>query len=123
MNPSEKIDDLIAQHQDWRGAALAELRKTILEVDPGIVEEWKYMGSPVWSLDGIICVGNIFKDQVKLVFMYGASLGDPDKLFNAELAGNQRRAISVHEGDHVDAASLKTLVRAAIDHNRARHRK
>ncbi len=77
------------------------------------------MGSPVWSLDGIICVGNIFKDQVKLVFMDGASLDDPDRLFNAELEGNKRRAISVHEGDQVEEGPLQTLVRAAISHNQA----
>ena len=89
MNPSEEIDNLIAQNQDWRGATLAKLRKTILEVDPEIVEEWKWMGSPVWSLNGIICVGNIFKNKVKLVFADGAALSDPDRLFNADLVGNQ----------------------------------
>lgn len=123
MNPSDEIDDLIAKHPDWRGAMLAKLRKTILEVDPGIIEEWKWMGSPVWSLDGILCVGNIFKNQVKLVFLYGAALSDPDTLFNAELAGNQRRAIAVHEGDHLDEASLKTLMRAAISYNQAKRKK
>ena len=98
MNSSQKIDNLIARHQDWRGATLAKLRRTILEVDPEIVEEWKWMGSPVWELDGIICVGNIFKGKVQLVFMNGAALSDPDKLFNAELAGNQRRAIDSMKG-------------------------
>lgn len=123
MNPSEEIDKLIARHPDWRGATLAMLRKTILEVDPAIIEEWKYMGAPVWSLDGILCVGNIFKNKVKLGFMYGASLSDPDRLFNDELAGNQRRAILFYEGDEVQESSLKTLVRAAIDHNQARRKK
>ena len=123
MNPSEEIDNLIAQNQDWRGAALAKLRKTILEVDPEIVEEWKWMGSPVWSLNGIICVGNIFKNKVQLVFMNGAALNDPDKIFNAGLEGNQRRAIDVNEGDHVEEASLKTLVRAAISYNQAKKKK
>ena len=123
MNPSEEIDNLIAQNQDWRGATLAKLRKTILEVDPEIIEEWKWMGSPVWSLNGIICVGNIFKNKVKLVFMYGAALSDPDTLFNAELAGNQRRAIDVYEGDHLEEDSLKTLVRAAIGYNQAKGKK
>jgi hypothetical protein len=123
MNPSEEIDNLIAQNQDWRGATLAKLRKTILEVDPAIIEEWKWMGSPVWSLNGIICVGNIFKNQVKLVFMDGAALSDPDKLFNAELVGNKRRAIAVYEGDHIEEASLKTLVRAAISYNQAKSKK
>jgi len=123
VNPSEEIDKLIARHPDWRGATLAMLRKTILEVDPAIIEEWKYMGAPVWSLDGILCVGNIFKNKVKLGFMYGASLSDPDRLFNDELAGNQRRAILFYEGDEVQESSLKTLVRAAIDHNQARRKK
>ena len=123
MNPSEEIDNLIAQNQDWRGAALAKLRKTILEVDPEIIEEWKWMGSPVWSLNGIICVGNIFKNQAQLVFMNGAALSDPDKIFNAGLEGNQRRTIAVHEGDHIEEGSLKTLVRSAISYNQAKKKK
>jgi hypothetical protein len=85
----KKLTFLIAQHQDWRGAMLAKLRKTILEVDPGIIEEWKHMGAPVWSLNGIICVGNIFKNKVKLGFIDGAALNDPDRLFNAESAGKK----------------------------------
>jgi Uncharacterized conserved protein len=123
MKSGEEIDNLIAQNQDWRGAMLAKLRKTILEVDPEIVEEWKWMGAPVWSLNGIICVGNIFKNKVKLVFMDGAALNDPDKLFNAELVGNKRRAIDVYEGNHVEVGSLKTLVRAAISYNQAKGKK
>ena len=123
MKPSEEIDNLIAQNQDWRGATLAKLRKIILEVDPEIIEEWKWMGSPVWSLNGIICVGNIFKKRVKLVFNDGAALSDPDKLFNAGLAGNKWRAIDVSEGDHIEEASLKTLVRAAICYNQAKGKK
>lgn len=123
MNPSEEIDNLIAQNQDWRGATLAKLRKTILEVDPEIIEEWKWMGSPVWSLNGIICVGNIFKNKVQLVFMNGAALSDPDKLFNAGLEGNKRRAIDVNEGDHIEEGSLKTLVHAAISYNQAKGKK
>jgi hypothetical protein len=123
MNPGEEIDNLIAQNRDWRGATLAKLRTTILEVDPGIVEEWKYMGAPVWSLNGIICVGNIFKDKVKLVFMDGAALNDPDKFFNAELVGNKRRAIDFYEGNHIEEGSLKTLVRAAISYNQAKGKK
>jgi len=123
MNPSEEIDNLIAQNQDWRGATLAKLRKTILEVDPEIVEEWKWRGSPVWELNGIICVGNIFKNKVQLGFMDGAALSDPDKLFNAGLEGNKRRAIDVNEGDHIEEGSLKTLVRAAISYNQAKGKK
>ena len=123
MNPSEEIDNLIAQNQDWRGATLAKLRKTILEVDPEIIEEWKWMGSPVWELNGIICVGNIFKNKVQLVFMNGAALSDPDRLFNAGLEGNKRRAIDVNEEDHIEEGSLKTLVRAAISYNQAKKKK
>lgn len=123
MNPGEEIDNLIAQNQDWRGATLAKLRKTILEVDPEIIEEWKWMGSPVWELNGIICVGNIFKNKVQLVFMNGAALSDPDRLFNAGLEGNKRRAIDVNEGDHIEEGSLKTLVRAAISYNQAKKKK
>jgi hypothetical protein len=123
MNPSEEIDNLIAQNQDWRGATLAKLRKTILEVDPEIIEEWKWMGSPVWKLNGIICVGNIFKNKVQLVFMNGAALNDPDKLFNAGLEGNKRRSIDVLEGDRIEEASLKTLVRAAMSYNQAKGKK
>lgn len=88
MNPSEEIDNLIARNHDWRGEMLSKLRKIILEADHEIIEEWKWMGSPVWSKNGIICVGNIFKDKVKLVFANGAALADPDKVFNADLAGN-----------------------------------
>ena len=123
MNPTEEIDSLIAKHADWRGARLASLRATILGVDPGIVETWKWMGSPVWELGGILCVGNIFKNKVKLVFMDGAALSDPDTLFNAELEGNKRRGIDFFETDVTDDASLQALVRAAISHNRARVKK
>ncbi len=123
MNPTEEIDGLIAKHPDWRGAKLASLRATILGVDSGIVETWKWKGSPVWELDGILCVGNIFKNKVKLVFMDGAALSDPDTLFNAELEGNKRRGIDFFETDVTDAPSLQALVRAAIDHNRARVKK
>jgi hypothetical protein len=123
MDPSEAIDNLCAQYPDWRGSALTEARRIILEVDPGIVEEWKYMGAPVWSLDGILVVGNIFKEKVKLGFMHGASLSDPDKLFNGELGGNQRRAVELYEGDHIEEGSLKALVRAAIDYNQAKKKK
>jgi len=123
VNPSQEIDNLIAKNPDWRGALLTSLRRAILDVDPGVIEEWKYMGSPVWSLDGMICVGNIFKNKVKLVFMNGAALGDPDELFNAELEGNKRRAIEFYEGDHLEEDALKTLVREAISYNRLRLKK
>jgi len=114
MNPSERIDELIAGLTDWRGKTLASIRKTILEADREIIEEWKWMGSPVWSRDGIIAVGNAHKDKVKLTFAHGASLPDPDKLFNAGLQGNAWRAIDLFEGDKVNERALKNLVRDAI---------
>jgi hypothetical protein len=118
MNPSERIDDLIAGIADWRGKTLAGIRKNILEADREIIEEWKWMGSPVWSRDGIIAVGNAHKDKVKLTFSHGASLSDPDKLFNAGLEGKMWRAIDFFEGDKINERALKTLVRAAVDYNR-----
>jgi hypothetical protein len=123
MQSSELIDRLIAEIPDWRGETFARIRKTILEADPQIVEEWKWMGSPVWSRDGIIAVANAHKGKVKLTFLYGASLPDPDKLFNAGLEGNARRAIDFFEGDKVNARALKTLVRAAIEHNQIKSKK
>jgi len=117
MNPSERIDHLIAGLTDWRGKTLAGIRKSILEADREIIEEWKWMGSPVWSRDGIIAVGNAHKDKVKLTFSHGASLPDPDKLFNAGLGGNAWRAIDLFEGDKINDHALKNLVRAAVDCN------
>src|SRR5215470_5942042 len=117
MNPSERIDELIAELRDWRGKTLAGIRKSILEADREILEEWKWMGSPVWSRDGMIAVGNAHKDKVKLTFSNGASLPDPDKLFNAGLGGSQWRAIDLFEGDTINERALKNLVRAAIEHN------
>ena len=123
MNASERIDELIAGITDWRGATFASVRKVILEADDGIVEEWKYMGSPVWYRDGMIAVANAHKGKVKLTFLNGASLADPDKLFNAGLEGNARRAIDFFEGDKVNARALKNLVRAAIEFNQAKSKK
>jgi hypothetical protein len=123
MNPSERIDELIASLTDWRGKTLASLRKTILDTDREIIEEWKWMGSPVWSRDGMIAVGNAHKDKVKLTFSNGASLSDPDKLFNAGLEGNRWRAIDLFDGDKIDARALKNLVRAAIAHNQTKLKK
>ena len=122
MEPSERIDQLIAGLKDWRGNTFASIRKFILEADGEIVEEWKWMGSPVWSRDGMIAVANAHKGKVKLTFAHGAQLPDPAKLFNAGLDGNARRAIDFLEGDRVDESALKALVRAAIDYNR-RHLK
>jgi hypothetical protein len=120
MNASERIDQLIAGITDWRGKTFASVRKTILAADSEIVEEWKWMGSPVWYRDGIIAVANAHKGKVKLTFAYGASLPDPDKLFNAGLEGNARRAIDFFEGDKVNVRALKSLVRAAIAHNQSK---
>ena len=117
MNPSERIDQLIAKITDWRGKTFASIRKIILKADREIIEEWKWMGSPVWSRDGIIAVGNAHKDKVKLTFAHGASLPDPDKLFNAGLGGKVWRAIDVFEGDKINERALKNLIRAAIDYN------
>ena len=123
MNPSERIDRLVTEISDWRGKTLASIRKSILAADPGIIEEWKWMGSPVWSLDGMIAVGNAHKEKVKLTFSHGAALADPDKLFNAGLGGNAWRAIDFLEGDKVNERGLKNLVRAAIDYNQAKSKK
>ena len=123
MNPSERIDRLIAELTDWCGKTLAGIRKSILGADREIIEEWKWMGSPVWSHDGIIAVANAHKGKVKLTFAHGASLPDPDKLFNAGLEGNARRAIDFFEGDKIDERALKNLVRAAVDYNRSKSKK
>lgn len=123
MKPSETIDRLIAELADWRGKTLTDVRKTILSADPDIVEEWKWMGSPVWSRDGMIAVGNAHKDKVKLTFSHGASLADPDKLFNAGLGGGVWRAIDLLKGDKIDEGALKNLVRAAIAFNHAKLKK
>jgi hypothetical protein len=123
MNPSERIDQLIAEITDWRGKTFASIRKSILEADPEIIEEWKWMGSPVWSRDGMIAVANAHKGKVKLTFAHGASIPDPDKLFNAGLEGNARRAIDFFDGDKINARALKNLVRAAIDYNQIKLKK
>jgi hypothetical protein len=123
MNPSERIDQLIAEITDWRGKTFARIRKIILEADREIIEEWKWMGSPVWSHDGIIAVANAHKGKVKLTFDHGASLPDPDKLFNAGLEGNQRRAIDFFEDDTINERALKNLVRAAADYNQSKLKK
>jgi hypothetical protein len=112
--PSELIDNRIAELRDWRGETLSRMRTLIKEADPDVVEEWKWMGTPTWSHDGIICTGESYKSVVKLTFAKGASLKDPATLFNASLDGNVRRAIDIHEGEQVDAGAFKTLIRAAI---------
>ena len=123
MTPSERIDQLIAGLDDWRGTTLASLRRSILAADKAIVEEWKWMGSPVWSRDGIIAVGNAHKEKVKLTFAHGAQLADPDRLFNAGLTGSRWRAIDVFEGDRINVTALKKLIRAAVAFNQAKLKK
>jgi hypothetical protein len=123
MNPSKRIDQLITKLTDWRGTTLANIRKSILEADREIFEEWKWMGSPVWSHDGMIAVANAHKEKVKLTFAHGAILSDPDKLFNASLEGNAWRAIDFFEGDTVNERALKQLVRAAVDYNQTKLKK
>ena len=108
------IDRKIAELGDWRGEVLARMRRLIREADPQVVEEWKWMGTPVWSHDGILCTGESYKSVVKLTFLKGASLADPARLFNASLEGNARRAIDIHEGEEVDANAFKELILAAI---------
>jgi hypothetical protein len=114
---SELISKRIAELGDWRGKTLGRMRKLIKEADPDVLEEWKWMGTPVWSHDGIICTGESYKSVVKLTFMKGASLDDPAKLFNSSLDGNARRAIDIHEGEEVDAGAFQALIHAAVDLN------
>ena len=114
QSASELIDKRIADLADWRGATLSRVRKLIHEADPDVIEEWKWMGTPVWSHDGIICTGESYKSAVKLTFLKGASLADPAKLFNSSLDGNARRAIDIHEGEELDANAFKALIHAAI---------
>ena len=123
MTPSQRIDRLIANITDWRGKIFASVRKTILAADREIIEDWKWMGSPVWSRDGMIAVADAHKGKVKLTFAYGAHLPDPDKLFNAGLEGNMRRAIDFFEGNKINERALKTLVRAAVDFNQRKRKK
>ena len=120
MDASDKIDQLIAGITDWRGKTFAALRKAILEADKDIIEEWKWRGTPVWSRGGIIAVANAHKDKVKMTFMNGAQLADPDTFFNTGFDGNKWRAIDLFEGDTFDATALKKLVHAAIAYNEAK---
>jgi len=119
QSASELISGRIAELGDWRGKTLARMRKLIKEADPGVVEEWKWMGTPIWEHDGIICTGESYKQVVKLTFAKGASLQDPKRLFNSSLEGNVRRAIDIHEGEEVDATAFKALIRDAVALNRA----
>jgi hypothetical protein len=114
---SRLIDQRIRDLMGWRGEALARMRGLILEADPEMIEEWKWMGTPVWSHHGIVCTGESYKEVVKLTFAKGASLPDPSRLFNSSLEGNTRRAIDIHEGEKVDARAFKALVKAAVAKN------
>ncbi|HEU4382524.1 MAG TPA: DUF1801 domain-containing protein [Anaeromyxobacteraceae bacterium] len=127
-SPSRSIDAKIEGLGDWRGHTLSRLRALIREADPEAVEEWKWVkptspGVPVWSHDGLICTGEVYKDKVKMTFAKGASLPDPSRLFNSSLEGGTRRAIDLHEGDDVDEQALKALVRAAVTLNTSKPRK
>jgi hypothetical protein len=117
------IDMRIRDLGDWRGETLARMRSLILEADPVMIEEWKWMGTPVWSRNGIVCTGESYKNVVKLTFAKGASLPDPSGLFNSSLEGNTRRAIDIHEGEKVDARAFKALVKAAAALNSATAKK
>lgn len=116
---SELISQRIADLGDWRGETLSRMRKLIKEADPEVVEEWKWMGTPIWSHDGILCTGESYKKVVKLTFAKGASLQDPTQLFNSSLEGNKRRAIDIQEGEQVNAAAFKALIREAVAFNSA----
>jgi hypothetical protein len=111
---SELIDGRIEELGDWRGKTLAQVRALIHKADSGIIEEWKWMGTPVWSHDGIVCTGETYKQVVKLTFAKGAKLKDPHRLFNSSLDGNTRRAIDIHEGEKIDKAALMGLIREAV---------
>ncbi len=114
QSASELISKRIVELGDWRGKTLSRMRKLIKKADPAVLEEWKWMGTPVWSHDGIICTGESYKNIVKLTFAKGASLKDPARLFNSSLEGNVRRAIDIHEGEEVDESAFKALVRQAV---------
>jgi hypothetical protein len=119
-SPSALIDARIKELGDWRGKMLSRLRTLVKEADPDVVEEWKWRGVPVWSHDGLICTGETYKNVVKMTFAKGAALQDPSGLFNSSLDGNTRRAIDFHEGNKINEAALKTLVRAAVTLNKAK---
>ncbi|HKC80361.1 MAG TPA: DUF1801 domain-containing protein [Gemmatimonadaceae bacterium] len=123
QSASALISKRIAELGDWRGKTLGRMRKLIKEADPGVVEEWKWMGTPIWSHDGIICTGESYKNHVKLTFAKGASLKDPAGLFNSSLDGKVRRAIDIHEGEEVDAGAFKALVKAAVALNGAKKKR
>lgn len=120
---SRLIDQRIRELKGWRGETLARMRSLILETDPEMIEEWKWMGTPVWSHHGIVCTGEAYKSVIKLTFARGASLADPSRLFNSSLEGNVRRAIDIREGETVDARAFKELIKAAVTQNGLRAKK
>lgn len=121
-NPSRLIDARIKELIDWRGSVLASIRQIIRQADPEVIEEWKWRGVPVWSHAGIICTGESYKNVVKMTFPKGATLADPNKLFNSSLEGNTRRAIDIHEGDTINKSALKALIKAAVKLNLSKRR-
>ena len=122
-SPSELIDERIKELGDWRGQILSKVRNLIMQVDPEIIEEWKWRGTPVWSYNGMICTGETYKNIVKITFAKGASLNDPAHIFNSSLDGNTRRAVDLHEGDDIDEQALKELIRDAIVLNKSKRTK
>jgi hypothetical protein len=120
MNPTEHIDRYIARHADWRGDTVAQVRRVVRAAVPDVTEEWKWMGTPTWSRNGILCICNAFKDMVKVTFIDGAKLEDPTGVFNAELGGNRWRAIKLFQGDRVNEAGLTTLLLAAVALNESK---
>jgi hypothetical protein len=119
-SPSQLIDERIEELGDWRGETLGQCRALVKEAAPGVVEEWKWRGTPVWSHDGMVCTGETYKDHVKMTFAKGAALEDPSGLFNSSLDGNTRRAIDFHEGEEIDEEALKALVRSAVTLNQSK---
>jgi hypothetical protein len=119
-SPSQLIDERIQELDDWRGELLSRLRTLIKEIDPDVVEEWKWRGVPVWYHDGMICTGETYKNVVKMTFAKGAALMDPSGIFNSSLDGNTRRAIDLHEGEKINVKAFKTLVRAAVTLNQSK---
>lgn len=122
-SPSQLIDARIKELDDWRGTTLSRLRQLIMDVDPEVVEEWKWRGVPVWYHDGMICTGESYKEIIKLTFAKGAALKDPSGLFNSSLDGNVRRAIDFHEGEKINEKAFRTLIRAAISLNESKTKK
>ncbi len=120
MTASEQIDKMIADHPDWRGKLLAGIRRLVREADPEILEEWKWRGAPTWSHNGLVCVANIYKETVKVVFASGAKLADPKRIFNSELAGNAWRGITFRERDRIDERAFERIVRSAVELNDTR---